>query len=62
MQGFPIGQTGSYTVRARVEEKEQRVVGPIEFKIELEVIRQPGQSFWFFHLRVFPRVAGRSST
>lgn len=43
MQGFPIGQTGSYTVRAWVEEKEQRVVGPIEFKIELEVIRQAGQ-------------------
>jgi hypothetical protein len=43
VQGFPIGQAGSYTVRTWVEENEQRVVGPIEFKIELEVIRQAGQ-------------------
>lgn len=42
VQGFPIGQVGLYTVRTWVEEKEQLVAGPIEFKIELEVIRETG--------------------
>jgi hypothetical protein len=38
--GFPIGQIGKYTVRVWVEENQQTVVGPIEFKIELEITRQ----------------------
>lgn len=38
--GFPIGQAGFYTVRAWVEESDKQVLGPIEFKIELELIRQ----------------------
>jgi hypothetical protein len=39
--GFPIGQMGFYTVRTWVEEDQNTVVGPIEFKIELETINQP---------------------
>ncbi len=38
--GFPIGQVGPYTVRTWVEENQQRVLGPIEFKIELEMTKQ----------------------
>jgi len=38
--GFPLGQLGKYTVRTWVEENQQRVSGPFEFKIELEVSRQ----------------------
>ncbi len=37
---FPIGQVGNYTVRVWIEENQRTVVGPIEFKIELEIIRQ----------------------
>ena len=40
MLGFPIGQPGFYTVRVWLEEKDERVFGPLEFKIELEIIRQ----------------------
>jgi hypothetical protein len=38
--GFPLGQTGIYTVRTWIEEREQSVVGPIDIPIELEIIRQ----------------------
>jgi hypothetical protein len=38
--GFPIGQVGQYTVRTWIEENQQRVLGPIEFKIELEMTKQ----------------------
>ena len=38
--GFPIGQVGQYTVRTWIEENQQRVFGPIEFKIELEMTKQ----------------------
>lgn len=38
--GFPIGQTGVYTVRAWVEERGEQILGPIEFNIELEIVRQ----------------------
>jgi hypothetical protein len=38
--GFPIGQEGTYTVRTWLEENGQRVFGPIEFKIELEIVKQ----------------------
>lgn len=38
--GFPIGQQGFYTVRTWLEEHEQIVGSPIEFKLELEVKRQ----------------------
>ncbi len=38
--GFPIGQVGQYTVRTWVEENRQRVFGPIEFKIEVEMTKQ----------------------
>lgn len=35
--GMPIGQLGQYTVRSWIEEKGERVFGPIEFKIWVEV-------------------------
>src|SRR6266478_9928 len=38
--GFPIGQVGEYIVRSWIEENEQRVFGPIEFGIGLEIVRQ----------------------
>jgi hypothetical protein len=38
--GFPIGQIGQYTIRTWVEENQQRIFGPIEFKIELEMTKQ----------------------
>jgi len=38
--GFPIGQKGFYTIRTWVEENQQMVSKPIEFKIELET-KQP---------------------
>jgi len=44
IQGFPIGQIGQYTVVTWVEEKEQLVVGPIEFKVEFELVREPAKS------------------
>jgi len=37
---FPIGETGLYTVGTWIEENNRRVVGPIEFRIELEIVRQ----------------------
>lgn len=37
---FPIGQTGFYTVRTWIEENDKRVLGPNEFNIELQIIRQ----------------------
>ena len=40
IKGFPIGQTGQYTVRTWIEENQRVVVDPIEFKIELEITRQ----------------------
>lgn len=39
MVGFPIGQTGDYKVKTWVEENQETVLGPIELKIEVEVIR-----------------------
>lgn len=33
--GFPIGQLGLYKVRTWVEENQSRVVGPIEFELEV---------------------------
>ena len=39
VNGFPIGQVGFYTVRTWIEEEQKIVYGPIEFKIELQVIR-----------------------
>jgi hypothetical protein len=38
--GFPIGQAGFYKVQTWIEENEERVFGPIEFKIELEIQKQ----------------------
>jgi len=40
INGFPIGQVGEYTVRTWIEENEQRVFGPIEFGLGLEIVRQ----------------------
>ena len=37
LPGFPIGQTGDYTVATWVEENERIVAGPIEFKLGLEI-------------------------
>jgi hypothetical protein len=41
INGFPIGQIGSYVVRTWIEENNQTVCGPLEFKIDLEINRQP---------------------
>jgi len=38
ISGFPLGQAGFYTARTWIEESQQTVFGPIEFKIELQVI------------------------
>jgi len=38
--GFPIGHTGVYTIKAWIEEKQKIVVGPIDLKVELEVVKQ----------------------
>lgn len=43
VQGFPIGQEGSYTVRTWIEEAQQTIAGPIEFNMEVEVKRLPAQ-------------------
>ena len=39
-QGFPIGQTGEYTIRTWLEENQREVFGPIEFGIGLEIRKQ----------------------
>lgn len=36
--GFPVGQLGPHTVRCWIEEEGNTVVGPIEFKIDLETM------------------------
>ena len=38
--GFPIGQTGDYTVLTWIEESGHRVLGPIDFKLGVEVVYQ----------------------
>jgi hypothetical protein len=38
--GMPIGQMGLYSVRSWIEEKQEKVFGPLEFKIEVEMNRQ----------------------
>jgi len=40
LAGFPIGQAGFYTVMTWIEENGESVVGPIEFKIEVEVRKE----------------------
>lgn len=40
VQGFPLGQPGFYTVRTWLEENNQMVGNPIEFRIELETKKQ----------------------
>jgi hypothetical protein len=40
VNGFPIGQSGEYTVRSWIEEKQQRVFGPLEFGLGLDIVRQ----------------------
>jgi hypothetical protein len=37
--GFPVGQIGSYTIHTWIEENQQKVFGPIEFKIDLEMVQ-----------------------
>jgi hypothetical protein len=44
VQGFPIGQEGLYTVRTWIEEKQKIIAGPIEFKVEVEIHRQPSEA------------------
>src|SRR5215472_2286450 len=38
--GFPIGQVGDYTVLTWIELEGNKVFGPINFKLGVEVIRQ----------------------
>jgi hypothetical protein len=40
VHGFPIGQKGSHTIRTWVEESEKIVSPVIEFRMDLEIIRQ----------------------
>lgn len=40
IMGFPVGQPGEHTVRTWIERDGERVFGPIEFGIGLEVRRQ----------------------
>ncbi len=43
--GFPVGQPGFYTVRNWIEESNKMVAGPIEFKMEVEILKQePSQN------------------
>jgi len=44
INGFPLGQAGFYTVRTWIEEKEVIVTGPIEFKIELQIIMKDNET------------------
>lgn len=37
--GFPVGQIGLYTINTWIEENQQKVFGPIEFKIDLEIVQ-----------------------
>ncbi len=38
--GMPIGQLGKYLVRSWIEEKQEKIFGPLEFNIEVETITQ----------------------
>lgn len=38
--GFPVGQTGFYSIQTWIEENDARIYGPIEFKIEFEIRKQ----------------------
>ncbi len=38
--GFPVGQPGFYTIRTWIEESNKMVAGPIEFKMEVEILKQ----------------------
>lgn len=38
--GFPIGQTGEYTVLTWIEESGRKVFGPIDFKLSVDVVFQ----------------------
>lgn len=40
VMGFPISQTGEHTIRTWIELNDERVFGPIEFGIGLEIVRQ----------------------
>ena len=43
--GFPVGRPGFYTVRNWIEESNKMVAGPIEFKMEVEILKQePSQN------------------
>jgi len=37
--GFPVGQFGDYSVLTWIEENQNRVFGPIEFKIGIEIAK-----------------------
>jgi|SRR5882762_3695633 len=37
--GFPLGQPGEHTIRTWIELENERVFGPIEFGIGLEIVR-----------------------
>jgi len=38
--GFPVSQPGFHRVLVWIEEKSERVFGPVELRIELEVVKQ----------------------
>jgi hypothetical protein len=39
VQGFPVGQDGPYTIRTWIEKEQETVVGPLEFTMEVEIVR-----------------------
>lgn len=41
IMGFPVGQIGFYSVQTWIEVNDVRIYGPIEFKLELEIRKQP---------------------
>jgi hypothetical protein len=42
INGFPVGQSGFYTVRTWIEEAGKTVAGPFDLKIEIEITRASG--------------------
>ena len=38
--GFPVGQPGFYTIRTWIEESNKMIAGPIEFRMEVQILKQ----------------------
>jgi hypothetical protein len=42
INGFPVGQSGFYTVRTWIEEAGKTVAAPLDLKVEIEIIKASG--------------------